>query len=359
MVSSKHTYASRVLSILATMKEVLHFNSQTSTAKAADIAQADTAVRALSGGVEPAAEVAGSKGSSGVWTMTPGAETFRPAVTVTTSSPQACSPTDRASAIAGNGTTSAVITMADCASRRPFCRPDEAVPIHAGLEQRSADHSSDRPPPSRVASTKQAQHPRGYPEDAGKHSNGGHLNGGSLDAPQVELAPGLSTSATRPNAPMVLVMYRSEFPPPRDWRGNIEAAAVTVSGGARISFMEIGEMVSEFSPADCTRGQGLKEEETCRREVLKARLSQLVAGETAGNSEYPCRVRCLSFTYLPWRPSPPACEWVVYIFTQLVSTNRTTYFDSPVPLCHRTLGRRPPRHFWGGHSWQIGRYRSA
>lgn len=66
-MSSKHTYASRVPTILATMEDVLLSNSQASPAEASEPVTADV-VEALPEGVEAAAGVAASEDSAGIST---------------------------------------------------------------------------------------------------------------------------------------------------------------------------------------------------------------------------------------------------------------------------------------------------
>lgn len=79
--------------------------------------------------------------------------------------------------------------------------------------------------------------------------------------------------ALRPNAPMVLVIYRSESPPPKSLRRNIETSVDAVAGGARLGFLGVGEA---FSHASTTRGG----EEWARWRELEHHLSRLLlAGE--------------------------------------------------------------------------------
>eukprot|EP00752_Nemacystus_decipiens_P008217 g7347.t1 len=243
LVSSKHTYASRVPTILATMKEVLFLNSRASPAKATGPATTvDPEAEALPSGMGAAADVPIPEGCSGISTSIAGAQS-----NLTAASPLSeCSPVKCAATVAANRTTPATTRTDDLASERTCCRPAEAGPVEA--EERPNDvHLS--------------------PSDS---------------------APGLSTGAARPNAPMVLVVYRSDFPPPEGWRRSVETAAVTVAGGARITFMEIGETNSDSSIAEDALTEGTKAGERYRQELLETRLSRLIAGEaTAGHEGTP------------------------------------------------------------------------
>eukprot|EP00904_Undaria_pinnatifida_P011653 jgi/Undpi1/7618/HiC_scaffold_23.g10091.m1 len=85
--------------------------------------------------------------------------------------------------------------------------------------------------------------------------------------------PQQASIALRPNAPMVLVIYRSESPPPKSLRRNIETSVDDVAGGARLGFLGVGEA---FSHASTTRGG----EEWARWRELEHHLSRLLlAGE--------------------------------------------------------------------------------
>lgn len=295
-MTSKHTYASRVLKILATMEEVLLLsNSQASPAKAAERLTADTAVK------EPP-DVPAPQNSTGLLIASGGAESSR-----TAASPlPECPPTDSASAATANGTTTATTKTADSVRQGTCCRPPEEFPNEADKERNTADGLSDRFPPvqaSRTASTKRAGHQRDRRDGTAGRNGGDDLRGdnaagGSADTPRLspsESAPGLSAvGAPRPNAPTVLVVYLSDLPPPEGWKRSVEAAAITVAGGARVAFLEVvGEVnPDDVSAADHEAGRGLKEGETHRWNVLAARLSRLVVAageEEAGDYEScPC-----------------------------------------------------------------------
>lgn len=281
------------------MEEVLVLsNSRASPAEATGPVTADTAVETPPGGPGAAAGVAASEGSAGpVSTTTAGAQ---PNGDVTASSLPECPPVSCTSAATANGTTAATTKeTADFVSQRACGRPAEAAPADAGEERSAADGLSDHFPPVQppaAALTKAAeQRRRDCPGDVAGRNSRDNLDGGTAEAggsdnphvPPSELAPGLSAGATRPNAPMVLVVYRSDFPPPASWRRSIEVAAVTVAGGARVTFMEIvGERDDAGVPvAGGMTGQGLEGEERYRRKVLEARLSRLLAGERTGENE--------------------------------------------------------------------------
>lgn len=82
--------------------------------------------------------------------------------------------------------------------------------------------------------------------------------------------------ALRPNAPMVLVVYRSDSPPPESLRWDIESAVDDVAGGARLGFLGVGEAFLDVSVA--TR-DGV---ERARWRALEQRLSLLLASVSAG-----------------------------------------------------------------------------
>lgn len=290
-MSFKHTYASRVPTILATMEDVLLSNSRASPAEASEPVTADV-VEALPEGVEATAGVAASEDSAGTSTTTAGAQPDR-----TAASPlPACSPSTCTKAATAHGTTAIATKMAGSDPQRTrCCQPAEAVPT-ADEDRIPADRRSGRfppTPPPRTVLKKTAEHRRDGAENVAVSGNRGNLDGGNATGgfwdtphqPPPELAPGFSTGARRPNAPMVLVVYRSEFPPPEDWRKSVQVAAITVAGGGRVTFMEIGETIPEVSTAEYVEGQELKEEERKRRKVLEARLSRLVAQERTGEDE--------------------------------------------------------------------------
>lgn len=300
---SKHTYASRVVSILATMEKVLLSYSPPSSpsATARESAAADTIVtEERPGGVQAAACVAAPEDAPSTLNAAAGCgQTGRSAITLAASSSPVCVPTSPA-AVTANGTSTVANKAADSASRRTCGGPPEAVPNSAGEEQSAADGRASRPtgfpprPPSRATLMRAAERPRDSRKnvavrnnDDGSHGDVIGAGGGSVspDRPPSEV---LSTNIMRPNAPMVLVVYRSDFPPPGGWRRSIESAAVTVPGGARVTFMGVGETDPSISTAKYERGQGLKEEETYRRKVLEDSLSRLVFAEGKGENDCPC-----------------------------------------------------------------------
>lgn len=91
-----------------------------------------------------------------------------------------------------------------------------------------------------------------------------------------------SSVLVRPNAPMVLIIYRSDVPPPDGFRRSLESAATTVAGGARIDFMEISATIAADSTSDYRYFGGEEEELASRRKVLEARLSRLLVGAESG-----------------------------------------------------------------------------
>lgn len=85
----------------------------------------------------------------------------------------------------------------------------------------------------------------------------------------------------RPNAPMVLVIYRSDSPPPESVRWNIETSVGVIPGGVRLGFLAVGEAFSDVSAT----GEG---EERARWRALEHRLSRLLlASSRAGEAAYP------------------------------------------------------------------------
>lgn len=297
LVSSRHTYASRVPKILAAMEEVLRSNSGASPAKATGRVAAGTAVETPPGGAGAAADATASDGSAAVSTTAAGVHSN---LGVALSMPE-CSRVKCASAVVANGTTAATTETAVSASRRACRRPAEAVPADdAGEERSTADGMSDQISPMRPSGTgltTAAEHRRECPEeDFATGANGGSLDGGTAkgDGPDAPSSPSSGAARrfsarglARPNAPMVLVVYRSDFSPPEVWRRTVEAAAVTVAGGARVTFMEIGERGADGGTADDVTGQGLAGEERQRRKALEARLSRLVAAERTGEQRIP------------------------------------------------------------------------
>ncbi|CAM9486148.1 unnamed protein product [Ectocarpus sp. 13 AM-2016] len=94
----------------------------------------------------------------------------------------------------------------------------------------------------------------------------------------------------RPNAPLVLVVYASETPPPKRLRRDLQSAAGAVAGGARIAFMEttaetfgVGD-----SGVECSGwGRRIRAEELSRLQDLQTRVSRLLAdaGRAAAHGE--------------------------------------------------------------------------
>lgn len=85
-----------------------------------------------------------------------------------------------------------------------------------------------------------------------------------------------SSRWTRPNAPVVLVVYRSGGPLPGRLRRDLEtAAARAAGGGVRLGFLGAGEAVR-------VGGDGMDEEGTSRLGTLGARLSRLLAAADTG-----------------------------------------------------------------------------
>lgn len=89
----------------------------------------------------------------------------------------------------------------------------------------------------------------------------------------------------RPNAPLVLVVYRSETPPPGQLRRDLQSAAGAMAGGARIAFMEttaetlgVGD-----SGVECSGwGRRIGAEELSRLQDLQTRVSRLLADAGRG-----------------------------------------------------------------------------
>eukprot|EP00903_Cladosiphon_okamuranus_P017925 g16495.t2 len=300
LVTSKHTYASRVLTILATMEEVLILsNSQASPAKTEDRLPAGNATEEPPGWVEAAAEEPAPEDSVGLLITTTCAETTSTVASPSSEGP----PTNSAPAATANGTPTTVTTEATNSVPQGTCsRPPEEFPTENAQNRNATDGLSDRFPPmrtSRAASTKlMGGYQRDRRDDAagrngGDNVRGGSAIGGGADTARLSpsgSAPGLSTGgATRPNAPTVLVVYLSDIPPPEGWRRSVEAAAITVPGGARVAFLEVPTRCCGVNPdvsaAEHDRGRGLEEEERHRLHVLGARLSRLAAaGEETGAS---------------------------------------------------------------------------
>ncbi|CAM9671021.1 unnamed protein product [Ectocarpus fasciculatus] len=102
---------------------------------------------------------------------------------------------------------------------------------------------------------------------------------GSPDYPLPQLM-GRKTPLVRPNAPLILVVYRSESPPPGQLRRDLQSAAGAVAGGARIALMETtaGTLGDGDSGLECSGwGRQLGAEELSRLKALQIRVSRLLA----------------------------------------------------------------------------------
>lgn len=112
---------------------------------------------------------------------------------------------------------------------------------------------------------------------------------GSPDYPLPQLM-GRKTPLVRPNAPLILVVYRSESPPPGQLRRDLQSAAGAVAGGARIALMETtaGTLGDGDSGLECSGwGRQIGAEELSRLKALQIRVSRLLADAsgTAGEHE--------------------------------------------------------------------------
>ena len=77
---------------------------------------------------------------------------------------------------------------------------------------------------------------------------------------------------------MVLVIYRSDSPPPESLRCDIESAVDAVAGGSRVSFLGVGEA---FSDLPATR-DGV---ERARWRALQHRLSLLLPSSSGAGEK--------------------------------------------------------------------------
>lgn len=123
--------------------------------------------------------------------------------------------------------------------------------------------------------------------------NGNYQNRTGSELPRLvpnfaptQSAPHSSSKLVRPNAPMVLVIFRSDSPPPEKLRRGLESAASTVAGGARIDFMDISATIYSDGSISDELGLGgvvrMRAEDVARRRVLEARLSRLLADADKG-----------------------------------------------------------------------------
>ncbi|CBJ31667.1 conserved unknown protein [Ectocarpus siliculosus] len=115
---------------------------------------------------------------------------------------------------------------------------------------------------------------------------------GNPDCPMPQLLGRKKTPlVVRPNAPLVLVVYRSETPPPGQLRRDLQSAAGAVAGGARIAFMETTAetLGGRDSDVECSGwGRRIGAEEFSRLKALQTRVSRLLAdaGPAAAHGEH-------------------------------------------------------------------------
>ncbi|CAM9894381.1 unnamed protein product, partial [Scytosiphon promiscuus] len=103
-----------------------------------------------------------------------------------------------------------------------------------------------------------------------------------LEGPAVPFLPPSQASSskpfagcTRPNAPTILVVYRSGCPMPVRLRRDLESGVDRTAGGARMGFVGVSE-------AARGAGEGSEEEEVWRLKSLETGLSRLLAAANAG-----------------------------------------------------------------------------
>ncbi|CAM9590104.1 unnamed protein product, partial [Ectocarpus sp. 12 AP-2014] len=377
LVLSKHTFASRVVTILSSMNEVVALRNQEEASAAGEASSAaarrpdslpgEATAAATAGGDLPARGAAGADavaaavsataartGGGGVESCCQSGRACRNAVEFT-----ACPTPTTAS---GEGGEILTTTVTSCPPEGT--PPGEEEAATEELRQLSRRHHDPFPPsPSLRAATpirahQRPDHAQLLAHDAGEHATGGGdisrddatqgtscsgcgnnstnrrscygsrhdttsgacrygssdnsttgtpCNGGSGDdtkratsrndsgnpdhlLPQL-LGRKKTPLVVRPNAPLVLVVYRSENPPPGQLRRDLQSAAGAVAGGARIAFMEttaetfgVGD-----SGVECSGwGRRIGAEELSRLQDLQTRVSRLLAdaGRAAAHGEH-------------------------------------------------------------------------
>lgn len=328
LVCSRHNYTSRVLSILSTMEDVLALKSQEVSAEGRSAEAPASVPLGITWGGATNVEARGdaiataiqrnllvSRAASPLPPRPPTPPGHRYCSDMVAASPVYLPKADP-STPATNDTTTAIMRDENVEGVLPSsCRSPEGVPtgdtsVEEMRRERTAGfHPDSFPPPAlpRVASSNAAQHRSDQKKRAtatdriGDENDGG---GGAVDrsgnrrtktgselpeaVPNFALHQSVQRSSSvlvRPNAPMVLVIYRSDSPPPENMRRDLESAASTVAGGALMDFMEISATLNapdHMSEAFGSGGAGVGKEEDSRRKILEARLSQLLAGADSG-----------------------------------------------------------------------------
>lgn len=319
LVSSRHTYASRVLSVLSTMEDVLALKSP---GVCAEEAPAGAPANAPLGGISIRA-INVQANPLEVKLAPPPAPPpgccYRLDMVATASS--AYPPKTDHSTLPTNSTTTAAIPGKNEEGVPPslFGCPEGVPNGDMSIEERRrekcvTDCLFESFSPSalpRATSSKTAQLPPDQTDmavagrigddndDGGATAdrNGGRRTrtGSEVPEPVLNIEPPQSTPQTssllvRPNAPMVLMIFRSDSPPPENLRRDLESAACSIAGRTRIHFMQVSatsvapdSMLEKFG----SRETGVREKEAARRKDLEARLSRLLAGADAGvNLDY-------------------------------------------------------------------------
>ncbi|CAB1114322.1 unnamed protein product [Ectocarpus sp. CCAP 1310/34] len=376
LVLSKHTFASRVVTILSSMDEVVALKNQEETSAAGEASSAaarrlallpgETTAAATARGDLPARGAAGADaiaaavnatamptGGGGVESCCQSGRACRNAVEFTACPTPTTAP--------GEGGENLTTTVPSCPAEgtppgedaateelrqlsrphhdpfppspslraatpvRAHQRPDHAQPLVHGAGEHatgsgdisrddatqgtpcngSGDHSTKRRfcYGSKDDTTSGACHyGSSDTSTTGTPCNGGSGDGtkratsrndsGNPDYPLPQLLGRKKTPlVVRPNAPLVLVVYRSESPPPGQLRRDLQSAAGAVAGGARIAFMETTAETLGVSDSgvECFGwGRRIGAEELSRLQDLQTRVSRLLAdaGRAAAHGEH-------------------------------------------------------------------------
>ncbi|CAM9794050.1 unnamed protein product, partial [Hapterophycus canaliculatus] len=314
LVSSRHTYASRVVSIVTTMEDVLGSRARGPSEPAPGAraeARAGLKARGDDAGGHGAVFVATAAGAAEAeppeTRAAPQSERERPfpgtgLAFALTRSLEGCAPETRAAS--GGATLSGERAGGLQSVGFPAA---EVVPGGcADAEERSpaADRSGGvlPSPPARTTPKSWKGRPRrvtalarsvvsvdgGAEEDERACDQVFGSSEVSSFPPPSQVSSSSSSSSKpfsrrmRPNAPVVLLVYRSSCPLPGRLRHHLESAVARTTGGARMGFVGVGEV-------ERVGGEGMGEEGLPRLKSLEAKLSRLVAAADAavreGNSD--------------------------------------------------------------------------
>ncbi len=276
LVSSRHTYSSRVPSILATMDHVLASRAQTSAelgaAAAAAVEEDVPTPEAATVEPDPAFGVAavGSEVTSAAAAGTPpNRSSIPPAATMATAAAEAA-----ATAAAAAATRTMEATAAD-----PAATDDCLIPGATAASSPLCWSTHSAAPPATVSAAP--------PAVSAAPATATGVAAAAAVAATIAPRPAVPV---RPNAPRALVVFRADRVPSEGWRRSVESAVAAVPGRARAEFLEI----SPGGAAVGDEGDGLEDGEASRRRALEAHLSRLLLARAKpeGNKRRESNMAC-------------------------------------------------------------------